>query len=520
MIDTRRVYSLVLTGLLAFVGVTSVGAQDASPASKIDRSLRAALRKGATAQRVIVLTAPGHRGDIRKALSDHGDIVTDETEGDALTAVVHSEDVMQLAKHPWVQSVSADAIVRAVGAGRSRHNVATPVTPAPLTIGPIAAAGVGSTNVLRQTLGLSNVAAPGSINGDGVVVAVIDSGLSPNADLPLSRVAGFYDFTNLTNGQPSQPAPYDDFGHGTHVAGLLGSAGVLSNYEHQGVAPAVKFVALKVLDAQGQGTTSMVIKAIEYVIAHNRTLRVKVINLSLGHPIYSPAKFDPLVQAVERAVKAGIVVVVAAGNNGLDQNADGESGYTGINSPANAPSSIAVGAVDTKNSITRDGDSVAAFSSRGPTWFDALAKPDVVAPGVHLVSDTDTSSYLYTNLPNNRQAVNGHPMLELAGTSMAAPITAGVAALVLDANGALTPNAVKAIVEYTAIRLPGADYLTQGAGEVNAGGAVALAGAIDTGARMNSWWLASGVPGYTTIGGVQIRGPRSSSGTTRFSAAR
>ena len=100
-----------------------------------------------------------------------------------------------------------------------------------------------------------------------------------------------------------------------------------------------KFVALKVLDGQGQGTTSMVIKAIEYVIAHNRTLGVKVINLSLGHPIYAPAKYDPLVQAVERAVQAGIVVVVAAGNNGLDQNGDGESGYTGINSPANAPSS-------------------------------------------------------------------------------------------------------------------------------------------------------------------------------------
>src|SRR5439155_3802161 len=95
------------------------------------------------------------------------------------------------------------------------------------------------TNVLRQTLGLSNVAAPGSVNGDGIVVALIDSGISPNADLPLSRIAAFYDFTRLTNGQPSRPQPYDDFGHGTHVAGLLGSGGVLSNYQYQGVAPAV-----------------------------------------------------------------------------------------------------------------------------------------------------------------------------------------------------------------------------------------------------------------------------------------
>ena len=501
VIHTRRVCSLVLAALLVFIGAGSAKAQDSLSSSKVDRSLRASLRKGAGAQRVIVMTTPGHRGDIRKALESHGDVVSDETDGDALSAVVHSEDVNELAKHPWVQSVSADATVRAFGAGRrSKWNEApfSDVQIQPLQ----ASVPAASTNVLRQTLGLDNVAASGGVDGQGVVVALIDSGLSPNPDLPLSRIAGFYDFTNLTDGQPGQPAPYDDFGHGTHVAGLIGGGGVLSSYEHQGVAPAVRFVALKVLDGQGLGTTSMVIKAIEYVIAHNRTLHVKVINLSLGHPVYAPAKYDPLVQAVERAVKAGIVVVVAAGNNGLDQNGDGESGYTGINSPANAPSGIAVGAVDTGNTITRAGDAVAAFSSRGPTWFDALAKPDLVAPGVHMVSDTNPSSYLYTNLPNNRQTVDGHPMLDLSGTSMSAPIVAGVAALVLDANTDLTPNAVKGILEYTAIRLPGADYLTQGAGEVNAGGAITLASAIDTDSRMNSWWLDTGVPGYTTIDGV------------------
>jgi serine protease AprX len=492
------VYSLVLAAFLVFIGAGFANAQDSS-ASKVDRSLRASLRKGANAQRVIVMTAPGHKGDIKKALQGHGDLVSDETDGDALSAIVHSEDVDELAKHPWVQSVSADAVVRAFGAGQGWRRVAPPLTAA--QIKPSPASVTVPTNILRQTLGLNNVATPGG-DGDGVVVALIDSGLSPNADLPLSRIAGFYDFTNLADGQPTQPAPYDEFGHGTHVAGLIGSGGALSNYEHQGVAPGVRFVAMKVLDGQGVGTTSLVIKALEFVIAHNRTLHVKVINLSLGHPIYAPAKYDPLVQAVERAVKAGIVVVVAAGNNGLDQNGDGESGYTGINSPANAPSAIAVGAVDTKNTITRDGDVVAAFSSRGPTWFDGFAKPDLVAPGVHLVSDADPSSYLYTNLPNNRQTVNGHPMLDLSGTSMSAPVAAGVAALVLDANADLTPNTVKGILEYTAIRIPDADYLTQGAGEVNAGGAVALASAIDADARTNSWWLQTGVPGYTTIGGT------------------
>ena len=247
MIYTRRVYSLVLVAVLALVGVSTVSAQDSSSASKVDRSLRAALRKGAAAQHVIVMTAPGHRGEIKQALHDHGDVVSDETDGDALTAVVHSEDVDQLAKHPFVQSVSADAVVRAVGAGRfPSRAVAMPV--AEQLVPRPAIAQAAAQNVLRQTLGLANVAAPGSINGAGVVVALIDSGLAPSADLPVSRITGFYDFTKLTNGQPSQPAPYDDFGHGTHVAGLIGSAGVLSNYMYQGVAPAVTFVGLKVLD--------------------------------------------------------------------------------------------------------------------------------------------------------------------------------------------------------------------------------------------------------------------------------
>ncbi len=503
VIYTRRVFPLVLTALLMLVGVSSATAQDSFFKSKIDRSLRESLLTGATSQKVIIMTVRGHRGDIKKSLQGHGDIVTSETDGDALTAVIHSEDVDELAKHPWVQSVSADALVSAFRSNRFYNRFRIPASQP--QVKPAKTASGASANVLRQTLGLSNVAAPGSVNGDGVVVALIDSGISPNADLPLSRIAGFYDFTHLANGQPTQPKPYDDFGHGTHVAGLLGSSGVLSNYQYQGVAPSVKFVALKVLDGQGQGSTSTVINAIEFVIAHNNTLHVKVINLSLGHPVFAPAQYDPLVQAVERASAAGIVVVVAAGNNGLDQNGDGESGYTGINSPANAPSCIAAGAVDTKNTVTRRDDVVAGFSSRGPTWFDAIAKPDVVAPGVHLISDTDTSSYLYTNLANNRQTVNGNQMLDLSGTSMAAPITAGVVALVLDANGGLTPNAVKAILEYTAIRLPHTDFLTEGAGEVNAGGAVALAGSIDTRARVNSWWLSQGLPEYTTIGGTANR---------------
>ena len=133
------------------------------------------------------------------------------------------------------------------------------------------------------------------------------------------------------------------------------------------------------LDSNGAGYTSNVIKAVEFAVANRTSLGIHIINLSLGHPIYEPAANDPLVLAVESAVRAGIVVVVSAGNNGQDDT--GAIGYAGISSPGNAPSAITVGTVDHKNTAWPYDDTVAPYSSRGPTWFDGFAKPDILAPG-------------------------------------------------------------------------------------------------------------------------------------------
>ena len=158
---------------------------------------------------------------------------------------------------------------------------------------------------------------PGGINGRGVGVAIIDSGIAPSADFG-TRIKAFYDFTHRSEtGAPTTPAPYDDLGHGTHVAGLIASAGAGPSYMFQGVAPAANLIVVKVLDKLGASSTSTVIAALEYIVDNQKTLGVNVINLSLGHPITAPAKFDPLVQSVENAVRRGIVVVVAAGNDGL-----------------------------------------------------------------------------------------------------------------------------------------------------------------------------------------------------------
>jgi hypothetical protein len=151
------------------------------------------------------------------------------------------------------------------------------------------------------------------LKGNGVTVAVIDSGMLPGAGAS-SRVKTTRDFTTgLVN--PPAVSVRDGYGHGTHVASLIGGDGE----EATGVAPAVKFVSLRVLDNTGAGTTSSVIKALEWAVVNKAAYGIDVINLSLGHPIYEPAATDPLVQAVEAAARSGIAVVVSAGNVGTNR---------------------------------------------------------------------------------------------------------------------------------------------------------------------------------------------------------
>jgi serine protease AprX len=160
-----------------------------------------------------------------------------------------------------------------------------------------------------------------------------------------------------------------------------------------------------------------VINAIEFAV-DTRSYDVDVINLSLGHPIYEPADTDPLVQAVEAAVREGIVVVTAAGNFGTNPET-GQVGYGGITSPGNAPSAITVGSIRTFDTTSRADDMVAEYSSRGPTWYDAYAKPDIVAPGHRLLASANAAQKLYIDYPSLRVTIDGQSYMKLSGTSMA-----------------------------------------------------------------------------------------------------
>src|SRR5262249_215846 len=203
------------------------------------------------------------------------------------------------------------------------------------------------------------------------------------------------------------------------------STGVL----FQGVAPNARIISLQALDANGAGLTSTVIAALQFATTNKQALGIDIVNLSLGHPIYEPAATDPLVQAVEAAVRAGLAVVPAPGNNGLRSDT-GLPGYAGVLCPGNAPSAITVGAVDTANTSSRLDDIVAPYSSRGPTWYDGLAKPDLVAPGQRLVSAAAPDSTLYNALPDNRIAINGGMLkvFRLSGTRMATAVARRLAA--------------------------------------------------------------------------------------------
>lgn len=341
-----------------------------------------------------------------------------------------------------------------------------------------------SMNQAAVTIGARAVRQTMGYDGAGIGVAVIDSGISSwHDDLTYAgastevktagsqRVAKFVDFIN------GLESTYDDNGHGTHVSGIIAGNGYDSRGAHAGVAPGAHLVGLKVLDSTGRGVISNVIAALEWSITNKAAYNIRVVNLSVGAAVTQSYNTDPLTLAAKHAVDAGLVVVTAAGN--LGRNAEGQPQYGGIMAPGNAPWVLTVGAYSHQGTIRRTDDVMAAYSSRGPTAIDYAAKPDLVAPGTGIVSLSDPASTLYSTkaayLLDGTVSLDYKPYLSLSGTSMSAPLVSGSVALMLQANPNLTPNLVKAILQYTAQVYTGYDALTQGAGFVNTKGAVDLA---------------------------------------------
>jgi serine protease AprX len=302
------------------------------------------------------------------------------------------------------------------------------------------------------------VGAPAAWNsgwdGTGIGVAVIDSGIYSHPDLlsaqGQSRVVYRQSFIGGVQ--------YDDFGHGTHVAGIVAGSGATSNVPGSthvltGMAPNANLLDLRVLDQNGSSSDSVVIAAIQQAVNLQNTYNVRVINLSLGRPIYESCAIDPLCEAAEAAWSDGIVVVVAAGNGG-------RNGYSTVLSPGNSPHAITVGAMKTLETYPRNDDLIASYSSKGPTYIDMTVKPDVVAPGNLVVSLLAPGSTLATEFPENvigpsyySSTGSGAPQyMQLSGTSMATPAVSGIVALMLQKDPSLTPDTVKARLMKTATK--------------------------------------------------------------------
>jgi serine protease AprX len=295
-------------------------------------------------------------------------------------------------------------------------------------------------------------------DGTGVGVAVIDSGVNSVADLGASGSSSSR-VVYSENFDPSANTTSDLYGHGTHVAGIIAGNGSNSSclscdVTFRGIAPNVNIINLRVLDQNGSATDSTVIAAIQEAIALQSQYNIRIINLSLGRGVFESYTTDPLCQAVEQAWNAGIVVVVAAGNYGRD-NSNNNMGYGTITAPGNDPYVITVGAMKTMGTATRADDLIATYSSKGPTMLDHVVKPDLVAPGNLIISDlASTSDTMYSLYPanlvpvsyyttRNTNKISSH-YYQLSGTSMAAPMVSGAAALLLQQNPALSPDQVKA----------------------------------------------------------------------------
>ena len=347
--------------------------------------------------------------------------------------------------------------------------------------------------VKAQSLGFTPSSVPGSLTnvtritgaqtawnagatGYGVDVALIDTGVSPVSSLKATdKIVVGPDLS--FESQATNLQYLDTFGHGTHMASIIGgrevAKGTATNYAKDttnfyGMAPDSRIISLKLADNAGAVDASQIIAAVDWVNQYKNSngWNIKVLNISFGTESTQQPAVDPLAWATENAWKNGIVVVAAAGNDG--------GSVPGLANPAYSPWVLAVGAVDTKGTDTMSDDVVPSFSARqGGNFNDRPV--DIVAPGVSIAGQASIGSVLYDSYPSARL---GNGFIKGSGTSQAAAVVSGAVADLLQKRPSLTPNQVKALLKATATVLPSQATAAQGSGELNL--AAALTATVPT----------------------------------------
>lgn len=250
------------------------------------------------------------------------------------------------------------------------------------------------------------------LTGKGVGVAVLDTGIFRHRDFD-DRIIGFADMVS------HRSVPYDDCGHGSHICGIIGGSGAASDGRYRGMAPGCSLVVVKVLDRRGNGYASDVIEGISWILRQKERLGIRILNISVGScGKRGMNENSALVKAVNRAWDAGLVVVVAAGNNGPKRMS--------ITTPGISRKVITVGCSDDNTEVMVGGHRMVDYSGRGPT-VACICKPDVVAPGSRVVSCANRI---------DKYAIK-------SGTSMSTPIVSGAIALLLEKYPTISNRDVK-----------------------------------------------------------------------------
>lgn len=244
--------------------------------------------------------------------------------------------------------------------------------------------------------------------GKGIGVCILDTGIYEHIDFT-GRIWAFYDFLALKR------RPYDDNGHGTHVAGLVAGDGTASMGKYRGAAPGCGIISLKVLDRYGTGSQDDVLRALRWIRENRQQYRIRVVNISVGTTCNSKRNHARLLESVEQLWDEGVVVVTAAGNQGPRPGS--------ITAPGSSKKVITVGSSD-----LLEGRS--AISGRGPT-AECVCKPDIVAPGNKIMSCVPGKPYSYG---------------VKSGTSMSTPLVTGAIACALEKNPALTNTDIKTML--------------------------------------------------------------------------
>ena len=397
-----------------------------------DSSLDPALRSASGPTEVIVQAEPGRMDDVAKAVEEVGGTVHAGLPlVDGMAATVPAKKLTLLARFEGVRAVSANHKVRF-----EEYSYDTATT---------------ASNFAKAS-GATSAWAAGNL-GAGVGVAVIDTGVSPMNDFNGRLVHG----PDLSG----EGTYVDTYGHGTVMAGVIGGSGADSALNaggaYTGVAPKSHIVSVKAAGRNGAADVTTVLQAMHWVASYKAQFNIRVLNLSWGTPSKQDPAYDPLNYAVQRLWQQGIVVVVAAGNSGPQEGT--------ITKPGDDPVILSVGAYDDKQTPDPADDNVASWSSRGTVG--GVARPDIVAPGRLIVASRSYGSYVEQSNP---KALFPPSYIRGSGTSQAAAVVSGLAALMIAARPELTPDQVKTMLKSSASPIAGQGG--QGAGRVSFTGAM------------------------------------------------